>query len=462
MPTHTNARPVRLRSARAGRTFRVALVAAGALLGASCASDGILEVEDPDIINPSDVRSAAGANAVRLGAIARLNTATSGAQSLFLLGGLFADEWTNGDTFIARQEVDQRVITAENSFLTTANRDLHQTRLAAEQAVALLTEYAPDAPAWQTAEMYFVEAYVENLATEHYCSGLVFSTVVDGAEQFGEQVTTQAAFERALGNADAGLALLTGTSADDVRVRNALQVIRGRILNNLGRRDEAAAAVAGVPTDFRYEMLHSETTSSNIIWDLNNLNLRYSVSDAEGTNGLDFATAGDPRLPVCEGGDAVCSALGITDETKNDGTSPVYVQLLWPTREAPVAIASGVEARLIEAEAQLATDPVAALGTLNDARATVGGLGPLPDAGSEAARVDQLFRERAFWLFGRGYRTGDLRRLIRQYGRAPETVFPTGEWRPGAEYGEDVTIPVPLAETNNPNVTGDACIDRNA
>lgn len=441
-------------------TARRAL-ALGALALGACAPDGVLEIEDPDIINPSDAQSASGANAVRLGALARLNAATSGGESLLLLGGLFADEWGNGDTFIARQQVDQREIPTENNFLTDANRALHRARLAAEQAVGLLEDFAPDAPAWQAAEMYFVRAYVENIVAEHYCNGLVFSTVEDGAEIFGERLTTTQAFERALANAEAGLALVTGTTANDVRVRNALQVTRGRILNNLGRRAEAAAAVAGVPTSFAYEILHSPTTTVNQIWSLNNLNLRYSVSDAEGTNGLNFATAGDPRVPVCAGGDAVCAARGITDRTKNDGTRPVYVQLVWPERESPVAIVSGAEARMIEAEAALASDPAAALAILNAARATVPGLAPLPLAATAEAQVDQLFRERAFWLFSRGYRTGDLRRLVRQYSRAPETVFPVGEWRSGAAYGDDFNIPVPFAEENNPNIPpGQTCIDR--
>ena len=78
------------------------------------------------------------------------------------------------------------------------------------------------------------------------------------------------------------------------------------------------------------------------------------------------------------------------------------------------------------------------------------------------ARLDQLFRERAFWFFGRGYRTGDMRRLIRQYGRAQANVFPTGGWHKGGNYGTDVNFPVPQAEQNNPSAGGASCLDRNA
>ncbi len=463
MLSYTNKPSVRARLCRTATTATIA-VALGTLALNSCAPSDILDVQDPDIINPSDVQSAAGAEAVRLGALARFNTATSGGESLFLLGGLFADEWVNGDSFIARQEIDQRVITLQNNFLTDANRVLHRARLSAEQAIELIGKYNPAAAAWQTAEMHFVQAFVMNLMAEHYCDGVVFSTVVDGREQYGSPITTTAALERALVHTTSGLALITGTTANDVRVKSALQVTRGRILLNLNRHAEAATAVAGVVTSFQYNMLHSATTQSNQFWSFNNNARRYSVGNSEGTNGLNFATANDPRVPVCVGGTAACNAIAVTQNRRDDLTQPMHVQMLWPARETPLAIIRGVEARLIEAEAQLrANNAAAALATLNAARTTVTGLTPLANAGSAVAREDQLFRERAFWLFGTGHRVGDMRRLVRQFTRTANTVFPTGAWHKGGNYGSDVNVPVPQAEQNNPNVpSGQTCINRNA
>lgn len=446
------------------RRVRRLLTAALVIVPAAGCSD-VLEVQDRDIINPEDVESAAGAEAVRVGALARFNQATSGSESLLLLGGLFADEYRSGDTFIDRQQVDQRSMAVRNTFLTTANRNLHRARLSAEQAVDLLQEYVPNAPGWQLGEMHLIQAYTVNIAAEHYCNGVIFSTVEDGVEVYGEPITVEAAFERALTHSGDGLGAITATTANDLRVRYALQVTRGRILMNLNRPAEAAAAVAGVPTDFEYLMYHSPTTSSNNIWTWNNSTRRYTVSDAEGTNGVNYVTAGDPRVPTCRGNDAVCRTVGVTNANTEDVSGPLYAQLLWPTRESPVAIMDGMAARMIEAEAALrAGDFPAALTILNAARATVSGLDPLTDPGTDAARVDMLFRERAFWHFGRGYRAGDLRRLVRQYGRAQNTVFPTGDWHKGGQYGSDVTIPLPFEEANNPNVREEAniCIDRNA
>src|SRR5687767_14229480 len=103
MISYMTARSVGTRVRRRAVIAALAAVAAGALPMASCSPTEFLEVKDPDIIDPNDVQSAAGANAVRLGALARFNAATSGVpsgdtESLLMLGGLFADEWINGDS----------------------------------------------------------------------------------------------------------------------------------------------------------------------------------------------------------------------------------------------------------------------------------------------------------------------------------------------------------------------------
>ena len=84
---------------------------------------------------------------------------------------------------------------------------------------------------------------------------------------------------------------------------------------------------------------------------------------------------------------------------------------------------------------------------------------PLGDAGSAPARLDQLFRARAFWRFAMGTRRGDLRRLVRQYGRPATSVFPTGAYYLGGTYGADVNVQIPITEVTNPKFTG--CLDRN-
>ena len=73
-----------------------------------------------------------------------------------------------------------------------------------------------------------------------------------------------------------------------------------------------------------------------------------------------------------------------------------------------------------------------------------------------AGQQDLLFTERALTLFLTSHRLGDMRRLIWQYGRNAESVFPKGPYEPdntskaGANFGTDVNLPIPSEESNNP------------
>ena len=89
----------------------------------------------------------------------------------------------------------------------------------------------------------------------------------------------------------------------------------------------------------------------------------------------------------------------------------------------------------------------------------VSGLDTLADPGTDSGRVSLTFRERAYWLYVTGHRQGDLRRLIRQYHRDPNHVYPTGAYQDVGSYGTDVTAPIPSSEYANPLFHG--CIDRN-
>ncbi len=83
---------------------------------------------------------------------------------------------------------------------------------------------------------------------------------------------------------------------------------------------------------------------------------------------------------------------------------------------------------------------------------------PLPalaDPGTDDGRVNLLFQERAYWLHLTAQRLSDLRRLIRQYGRTADAIYPsnlpTRRYELGTgSYGTDVSFPIPEQERNNP------------
>ncbi|MBM4188132.1 MAG: hypothetical protein FJ206_12580 [Gemmatimonadetes bacterium] len=423
------------------------VVSLGLTVGVAASCDSIVEVTDPDII--LDANSAAGAIALRNGALLRLAQATSGGE-FFVFSGLLTDEWISGDTFEQRNSTDQRNIAVTNSFLDDDFRALNRVRNLSDDAIAALRTFSPN-PSGNIGMMFAIKAFVENQIGETYCNGIPFSDY-DGANVvFGAPLPYDSAFARAIASADSAQLYVAGS--DGARVTNLAKVVKGRALLNRGQFAAAAQAVAGVPTTFKWDVTHSENAGINQIWSLNNSASRYVVAELEGGVGLNFVTAADPRLPTSK------------PKPKAFDSSTDFVQQDTYARLSSVSIASGIEALLITAEAALrANDVTTWLAKLNEARATNASLAPLADPGDAAARVNLTFRERAFWMFSTGHRLGDLRRLIRQYGRAQNTVFPTGTHFKGPTYGTDVNFPISFDELNNPNAPGNqqqsTCTDR--
>ena len=217
-----------------------------------------------------------------------------------------------------------------------------------------------------------------------------------------------------------------------MRVRSAASIAKARALLGIDRPADAATAVAGIATTYSYDHTFATTSGDNAIWAQGASQQRYAVgANPEGNSGtfpvgpaVAFFQLRDPRVPAAFG-----AGLAQDGQTRSRNTTI-------RGRSTAVAVVNGVDARLIEAEAALrAGNATQMLTILNALRATPpklgerpepSGLAPLTDPGTEAARVDVLFREKALWTFGRGQRLGDLRRLIRQYGRTAAQTFPTG------------------------------------
>lgn len=416
---------------------------------------GLLDTDQPNIVEPGDVETPAGAEARRVGAIADFSFAQDGDGTQFedghiLLSGLMSDEFVLSTTPPTEQEIDQRRVFELNSTLYDVFFNLNRARAAAETAADALEQFSLD-PAAEPgiAEMLSLAGYTYIFFGESFCSGVPFSQLDGDTIVFGQPQTTQQTLETAVARFDAALAH-PGLSADDGTVTGLASVGRARALLDLGRFDEAAAAVADVPTEFQYVTEHAESPLrlQNAIYSYS-VGFLWSVSDVEGGVGLPFRTAEDPRVPFEDAED-----VGL------DGSTPQFTLLKYPDASAPVVLADGIEARLIEAEALLqAANRSGMTGILNDLR-DLQGLDNLSTPGNQDAAIDLLFSERAFWMFATGHRLGDMRRLIRQYGRTAETIFPSGDYLKGGSYGEDVNLPIPVEEQNNPNSQG--CIDRNA
>jgi hypothetical protein len=432
-------------------------VTAAAVALTACNPSSALDITDPDVLNISDFNSPAGAGPVRLGVLQDFAVVFSGTiDGVVVSSGNMADEIYSTDTFDDRLFPNQRTTNEQLAAVETTYRNLHRVRSGATRVVPILQEFAPSAPA-NIAEIYAIRGYSEMFFAELYCSGVPFSS----EDTPGTPLTTTEMLETAVASFDSALAL-AGT---DAKVRPLAQIGRARALLNLNRASDAATAVSGVATTYKYETFHSQASGrqENGIWNAISVSApRYSLY-AQEKNVLFLRTPADPRVPW-----ATTTRSGFNSIHRNIPDQRKY------TRAGSVKLADGVEARLIELEARLRG------GTQGDRQAVYDGLnalrgqwealgftteipalsGPVPT--TQDAAVDLLFEERALWMWLTGHRLGDLRRLIRQYGRTADNTFPSGPLPApfAGTYGSDVNFVIPAAERNNPNFAG--CIDRDA
>lgn len=436
--------------------------------------DQLLAPQQPNVISPSDIQSATGAEGLYVGAIGRFTVALNGSptnsgsnqEAAWNWAGLFTDEFKSADTFSQRNDADRRNLQDNDALVTQIWAGLQQGRGYSRNAADALVKFEPTAKA-KIGEMYFEIGFLELTLGQEFCNGIPLGQTVGGQPQYTAPLTTQQVFVAAAARLDTAMSYVTGaTDAASVQVQNAVLVAKARDLVDQAQYAAAAALVGSVPTKFQFTVDYSNTTVDNQWWVLGPSVKRYSLGDSVDASGqvlnaTPFISLKDPRVLV----DA--SVSGVPGEDN----STIFT---WPTvlsgRDAPLPIASGIDARLIEAEAKLqAADYAGMLAILNALRAstqtigtfTVPVLPPLTTVpATQDAAINLLFREKALWQFGRGVRMDDLRRLVRQYGRAQDAVFPSGTFFKTGPYGTEVAFPVPDAERTNPLFTG--CIDRNA
>ncbi|HSJ32242.1 MAG TPA: hypothetical protein VK933_12455 [Longimicrobiales bacterium] len=435
---------------RVRRATGLALVL-GVLGLTACDLDDLLNVEDRDVVNPGTLEDPEVLPVVIAGALGDFTSAFGGGESYLTVSGVLSDEFFSSGTFPTRTATDRReqFPAASGNTSDGTYTGLQFARRALSDAAARVANIRDTSDEdYQTLKA--LEGYTMVLLAEGFCSAIPLSSVVDGAFVYGPPLTGMQLLDSAIARFDAaGSAELAAVG-------------KGRALLDQGQYAAAAAAVAGVPTDWEYMVLHSQAGTSNTIFGMQS-NGRYSQSDREGVNGEPFRVPEDPRAPWTHTGPGF------------DANIPLYKSDKYNDYSDPVVLASGVEARLIEAEAALQASQYGQMTTiLNNLRAQVGDimedwvpnyaavvpsptLAPLTAPTTADAARDMLFAERAFWLYLTGHRLGDLRRLVYQYGLAQNTVYPSGDYHKGGSYGSDVVMPLDFDEANNPNFTHDMC-----
>lgn len=430
------------------------------------ACQDVLGTTDPDII--LEAKSASGALALKNGVLLRLAQALNGVQgpdAFFVYSGLVTDEWRSGDTFVQRNNQDQRIWDPANTFNADPYRRLNRVRVEGAAAIAALRRYVPDS-VYLVGRMFALAAYVETLIGENYCNGTPLSGLDGTTILYGQPLSNDSVQALAIAHADSAIAQAALAPPRDSiqarRITRMASVIKGRALLDRGQFAAAAAAVAGVPDTFRYQISHSVNANTNQIFALNNGARRYTMVDTEGVVGLNYISANDPRLPRATG-------TNPSSDLIFDSAFPLFTtrQGIWNSTGA-VSIVTGVEARLVEAEALLQAGNTAGwLLAINTLRTNTA-LYPTAQTGftrgpnltaiadtftDNTSRMKTLFRERAFWMFSTGHRLGDMRRMVRQYLFPADSVYPRGAYYKGGAFGTALMLPVPFEEVNNPNFT---------
>jgi starch-binding outer membrane protein, SusD/RagB family len=458
----------------AGATSAIAI---GLLSAAACGhfNESLLEPQNPGLVDATAVGSPAASKALYVGAIGRwkLLLNCSGGECLWPESGHLADEYKNADFQPSRQDVDQRTMAIDADPFGYGT--VTQIRGFVRQAIVAEQTYEPAKTA-NIGELYMALGFVEMQLAESYCNGIPLGHTDNGNVVLGPPLTNSQVYDSASAHLDTALAMTaSGSDPGNAFIHQAALIVKARILINKGQYATAAALVSTAAVPSTYQYIWTTSTASNsddngnwiINWSVSRLTVADSFDIINGQvnvikNNLPFASANDPRVPVVTG-----ASQKLVSE---DGTTPLFLEAVWKARDDPIPVASGIDARLMEAEAKLNASDFAGMMTILNALRTappkIGNFQPTTMAAiattpaTKDAATTLFFREKGFWTFGRGQRLGDLRRLIRQYGRTQDNVFPSGNYYKGGTYGSVVNFPVPPAELPNGLFTG--CIDRAA
>lgn len=487
---------------------------AGLILAVStaCSLSDLVKVDSPPTgTDPDAIKTAAGALDLYRGVIHEFRSSTTGYSlhpTYVVTSGLLSDELASGQypipnqpSFSSASSIDSRNMQDDERSpalapgIKSSWSGLQRTRLSSMTAIAALREYAPNAPKDYVGHAFALWGMAELFLANLYCSGIPLTTIdLNGGYTYQNGSTTQQVYEHAIAMFDSALVY----AKDSAQFRNLANVGKGWALLNLNKYTDAAQAVAGVPDNFVYFNFHSAAIAratgtpnfTTVLAPFSDSPFGSAISeglgtvaDTQGVAGLPYRSSQDPRTAVSkkpEWQDGAYQSTEVWSPDRWAQNSP---------GNAPIVMASGVEARLIEAEASLKAGTPTWLTVLNDLRTNgsftvepgtadttwgsgsgavifadgLPGLRPLVDPGNTAARVSLLFQERAYWLFLTGRRHSDMRRLVRQYGRQPNQVFPSGRYPTGPTgvYGRDVVLPAPyLEKQHNSRYTG--CINRDA
>ena len=401
--------------------------------------DRLLSVEPQDRIPAGPIESSpVNAQLLVNGAIADFDCAFG---AYVVIGGLIGEELDETRSIIDRKPYDQRVHTSKDR-VYAVNRcesigvytPLQTARVSAERVLRLLESWAEaEVPQRATliAAMHAYAGYSTLLLGEGFCTTVISALDADREVIWGGEISRDSAFRVAEARLSAAVAAAQAAAASSLL--NFALVGRARARLDIGDLQGARSDAVRVPPSFTYEMTASDGSlrRRNRVWAQERASFLTSV-------GVPYRSLGDPRVPVTD-----------MRQTSPTGVS-IFFQNKFPSPGSPIRIASGAEAQLVVAEADIAAGTDASLQNaaviVNTfrARGNQPALSATDRATLRAALIDQRRRE----LYLEGQHLGDMIRFDVTLTPNAGARFPAG-----GEYGSQKCLPLPDVERqNNPTL----------
>lgn len=423
------------RHSLAGRCVRTT---AGALLVALVAGSvtscrDYLTVENPNVVNADAIDPAADAPVLSL----------SARENFFLAAGWMAsfssffvwESW-GAETFPEWNQFGLRSIVNTNAVLNNSLWvNLSVALSSNEKVVEILTGSDGEATNINLARSLLFSGYSMVLMGEDFCEAVIRSGPMLTSAQVLDTAIQR--FTRAItvARASAGGNPAAGTEAYDIV--NAALVGKARAELQIGRKPDALATAQQVAAGFNYNIIYVDNPSA-----------RPRLSNRQFQQTRDRASIvippfwrGDPRVPYSNPGTG-----GLPNQAA-DGIIDFYSQNKFRSYDAPMRLASKIEADYIAAEAS----GTAAMLTLIQARRSANGLPAYTGPTDDASVLMEFEDQRGFEFYLEGKRLGDFRRngvAVRHVPATGQAYFKSG-YNP---VGNQTCLPLPQAETdNNPN-----------
>jgi hypothetical protein len=399
----------------------------------------------PSRIDAASLETPSNANLLVTGAIADFECAFG---AYIVAGGLIGDELIDATQTADRYPYDQRTLTSSATRYSLDDctalgtfTPLQTARVSADNIRRLLEGWSDaQVPGRHAllAQASAYEGYSQLLLGEGFC-GTVFSHFnADKTIAYGSPITPQQAFDSAITRFSEAVteAQAAGAGADSIR----FMALVGRARAELDKGDLAAAAAdAGqVPAGFVYYASAStvDTRRHNQVWADNGEAGGGAINSGSSVGPL-YRNLGDPRVPVTNTG-KVAGGTGV----------PIWVQDKYTSASSPIRLATGDEAQLIIAEADIKTNPATTVSIIDAFRAKSGGSEtPYAGATDSTSLINAIITERRRSLFLESQHLGDYIRYNLPFNPAPGTTYPGG-----GVYGSQRCMPLPDVEIlNNPN-----------